>query len=534
VDNGLPSESATALANWNPYDQNSAASFFDPSWMFGFAHDNALFDVVLANPPYVRQEKIKDLKSLLKPHYPNTFAGTADIYVYFYDRAIQLLRKEGVLSFITSNKWYRSGYGQNLRKYLARTVSLVNVIDFGDAAVFTAIAYPTIVVARSSPPPAAHQFRSLNWDPKTPKQEIDHFAHFYDQHATIMTQSSLEADGWRFIDGASQQLLVRIKAAGAPLGQYVNGRLYRGVLTGLNEAFVVDRETRDRLIKEDPKSEELLKPFLRGRDVKRWRVDFQDLWLIFTRRGTKINNYKAIKKHLSQYREALEPKPSNWDDGKAWPGRKAGSYEWFEIQDNIAYYEEFEQPKIVFPDIAPTCAFAWDSGEHYLVNTSYIMICDSWVLSVLNSQVVLHFYLAVSSAIRGGYLRFIRQYVEQIPIPNTSKIQQETLGKLVNYLSLTGESESSRDSLMLGYFEQILNALVYELYFPEDLNAKGLRFFNLVEEAELPAIGSIPKGTRLGTIRHHFEQIYDLKHPIRAALQTLQSLDVVRTIEGER
>jgi len=398
--NGLSAGTAKDLADNDPYSQNISAPFFDPVWMFGSTYTRPRqaattlrgefadivnsaqvqgelavpaknlqpevsgFEIVIGNPPYVRQEKIKDQKEELQKHY-QCFTGTADLYVYFYERALQLLRQGGVLSFITSNKWYRAAYGEKLRVYLGKQTTLLSIIDFGDASVFTAIAYPTIVILRKGTDEKtlkSNRFSAMNWDPKTPNSEIEHFAKYVAQHAAPVAQSALETGGWRFLASKHQKLLEHIRAAGVPLGEFVKGRLYRGILTGLNEAFVVDRATRDRLIAEDPKSAEVLKPFLRGRDVKRWRVDYADLWLVFTRRGINIDSYPAIKEHLSQFQEQLEPRPTNWPSGKPWPGRKPGSYHWFEVQDNSAYWEEFLQPKVLIPSITDKPNFAADTS----------------------------------------------------------------------------------------------------------------------------------------------------------------------------
>jgi hypothetical protein len=541
-ESGLPSESANALAGWDPYNQSGFAPFFDPSWMFGFSQKDALFDVVLANPPYVRQEKIKDQKAALKPHYTQTYSGTADLYVYFYDRALQLLRPNGALSFITSNKWFRSAYGENLRKYLARDTTLHHVIDFGDAPVFTAIAYPTILVAQKGGASEGHKLSMLCWDPETPKEEIDRFASFYTASATTMAQSDLKADGWRFVDGKSRKVLERIRKAGIPLGDFVKGRMYRGILTGLNEAFVVPRETRDRLIAEDPKSKELLKPFLRGRDVKRWRIEYQDLWLILIEssenkthpwsgkdaaQAEKIfaKTYPSIHRffHEGDMRERLIKR---YDQGK---------YFW-ELR-SCSYYPEFEQPKVFIPAIAGRPEFSPDAEGFFSNNKSTICVTDHpfYVTALANSQVGTYFAMQTYATKAGGFRDFEPRYSSSLPIPEyrsplTKQIEQ--LARLVSALTLQ-DNVPPRDTLMLGYFEQILNALVYELYFPEDLHKKGLKIFELVEKAKLPDIESLPEAQRLPTLREAFERLYDLKHPLRGALQSIRSLDVVRIIEGE-
>ena len=296
---GLPAPTASALAAWDPYDQNRAASFFDPAWMFSIKDG---FDVVLGNPPYVRQEQIKALRPWLKEHY-DCYTGTADLYVYFYERGIQLLRPGGVFSFITSNKWFRAAYGGPLRGWLTNHARLRQIIDFGDAPVFTTIAYPCIVIltkeeqaehekAGATP---TEQVRVLNWQPGP---SIEQFVEVFQQQSFTLPQISLKSDGWQLESSTKLKLLDRMRVAGTPLGEYVKGRFYYGIKTGLNEAFVIDRTTRDRLLAEHPSSKEIIKPFLRGRDVKRWRVEPQDLWLIFTRRGIDIKKYPAIYAHL--------------------------------------------------------------------------------------------------------------------------------------------------------------------------------------------------------------------------------------------
>ncbi len=181
-----------------------------------------------------------------------------------------------------------------------------------------------------------------------------------------LPQTSLKRDGWRLESEVKLGLLERLRNSGAPLGEYVNGRFNRGILTGLNEAFVVDRATRDRLIAEHPTSAEVLKPFLRGRDVKRWRIDPQDIWLIFTRRGIDIRKYPAILKHLKQFKAQLTPGVP--------VGRKPGSYEWYEIQDNIAYWHEFEQPKIIYPNICSRNEFTWDETKYFSNQKTFMIV----------------------------------------------------------------------------------------------------------------------------------------------------------------
>lgn len=235
-----------------------------------------------------------------------------------------------------------------------------------------------MIVVSEKALPKDHRLRALNWEMGKP---IEQFEAVVEQGSFWMPQQDLTIDGWQFANDASLRLLERLRKAGTPLGEYVNGRFYRGILTGLNEAFVVDQVIHDQLIAEHQSSEEVLKRFLRGRDVKRWHVDYQDLWLIFTRRGIDIAKYPAIRDYLLQFKDRLMPGA---------PGsRKPGSYEWYEIQDNIAYWKEFGKVKIVYPDIYEHQSFAIDKEGFLSANTTYFIPTDeTWLGGVLNSKLI--------------------------------------------------------------------------------------------------------------------------------------------------
>jgi adenine-specific DNA-methyltransferase len=413
---GLEAATAETLAYWNPYDQNATASFFDPQWMFGIREN---FDIVIGNPPYVRQEQIKELKPTLKAQY-DCYTGVADLYVYFYERALQLLEPGGILTYISSNKYFRANYGEKLRNLLSQRTRIHTLIDFGDASVFTAIAYPSIIITQKDSP-SSNTIDALNWNPDRPLVD---FLDVIRTEPFELTQSYLGKEGWQLESPVVFNVLEKLRAAGTPLGEYVNGRFYRGILTGFNEAFVVDQATRDRLIAEHPSSAEVLKPFVRGRDVKRWRVDHQNLWVIFTRRGIKIKEYPAIYEYLKPFKERLTPGIPG--------GRKAGSYEWYEIQDNIAYWQEFERSKIIYPDIYAHQSFSIDTQGLFSGNTCYFIPTDEhWMCGLLNSSIIEWFYSNISNSVRGGYLRAFSDYMKQIPIPHASEQEKGAIAALV-------------------------------------------------------------------------------------------------------
>ncbi|GBE74154.1 putative type IIS restriction/modification enzyme [Microcystis aeruginosa NIES-87] len=405
------------------------------------------FDVVIGNPPYIRQEELKNIKPILQKIY-QSYTGIADLFVYFYERGLQILKTKGYLTYISSNKYFRSGYGEKLRQLLSNSTKIFNLIDFGDFPVFEeATAYPSII-ALSKDKWDGNQFKALAWD-KHRDQNITQFATILEQDYLTITQANLSADGWKLESSQTLDLLAKLQKVGTPLGEYVKGKLYYGIKTGLNEAFVIDKITRDRLISEHPSSEEIIKPFLRGRDVKRWCVEYKDLWIIFTRRGIDIKKYPAIEQYLSQYKQKLTPGT----------GRKAGSYKWYEIQDNIAYWQEFEQPKIIIPAIVNNVEYTLDLCGYYSNDKTSICITDNayCLLAILNSSIMWWFIQQIASSKQGGFFEFKPMYVSQIPVVDIDNTQKQAIEYLVKQC-LEAKGKEVKE------LETKINQIVYELY----------------------------------------------------------------------
>ncbi len=507
--------------------------------------------------------KPRPLKEALKDQY-ECYTGTADLYVYFFERSLQLLRTGGVLSFITSNKYFRAGYGERLRAYLAYATNPRVILDFGDAPVFTSIAYPAILVTQktrhvmkgklpssheptgilhpSNLPPEEWRSRVLAW---SPGPALNDFPEIFDQQASALSQRDLKPDGWRLESPVKLRLLERLRKAGTPLGEYVQGRFYRGITTGLNEAFVVNHSTRDRLINEHPSSKEVLKQFLRGRDVKRWRCEPQDLWLIFARRGIDIKQYPAIHDHLKQFKKALTPGIPG--------GRKPGSYEWYEIQDNIAYWQEFEQPKVIFGRFMDKATYAFDDKGMYHNDALYFASrVTPFVAVVTNSPVNWWFLTQTCTDLQNGYLQALRQYQEEIPIPPATPDQQCCCERLAEALIwLHGEpgdgvaprpKSGGRDlavlpmddikrGLMVAFFEQWLNGLVYELFFPDELHACDLKLFDETAKLNPPDLAKVSDSRKLAALQEVFDKAHDDNQPLREALEDLRKVEEIRIIE---
>jgi adenine-specific DNA-methyltransferase len=509
---GWLEKDASGMAAFDPYDQNSCADFFSPEWMFGFKQ----FNLVLGNPPYVRHEKIKDQKEQLKNAFASVYVGTADLYVYFFKRALDLLESGGILSYICSNKFFKSQYGEKLREYLPKTAELDLIVDFSEITVFEAIVATAVIQMQKHTGKQNNQIGALMW---SDKDEIKDIARVFNANRYAITQKSLKAEGWTIGSNEKQKLVSVLSQAGKPLGEFIQERFYRGILTGFNEAFVVDKATKESLIKQHPSSTEVLKPFLRGRDVKRWKIENPELWLIFTRRGIDIKKYPAIKKHLEQFRTQLEPGTSE--------GRKAGSYQWYEIQDNIAYWKEFEESKIMYQELAVHQAFAWDEENFYANNKTFIIPSASkYLLAVLNSKIAWFLFFHFVQHKENGGFNMQSIYLEKVPIPTASSQVSDLITSLVNHILFA--SKHSALAGVVAYFEQLIDALVYELYLPEVLHGAG-RFPFKVIGADLPPL----EGTVAG-LEGYYRRVYDPNHEIRKLVYRLSDIPEIAIIEGKK
>jgi len=410
------------------------------------------FDLVIANPPYVRQEAIKGFKPQLKKEFPTFYCGTADLYTYFYKRGLEVLHSEGELCFIAPNKFMRAGYGKNTRDLLTREATPRIVIDFGDLPIFDATTYPSILLVEKKAPPAKARTLVATF---TTDEQLLRLEKTLAEVGFSLPVSALKMAGWSLERPAVQALMEKLRSRGTSLGDYVQGRFYRGVLTGLNEAFVIDAATRERLIQEDPNSAELIKPWLRGRDIRKWQARWVGLYVIFTRRGTDIDKYPAIKRHLAQFRKDLGPKKSVKDKR----GRKPGSYQWFEIQDNIAYFEEFEKTKVVYQEIATYQFFGYANPGLFCNNKCFLIPGkNDFLLGLLNAKITWWFLGQLASGLSGGARAMQTPYMEQLPIPSATATQKETITERVEKILAAPESPE------VPRLEAEIDRLVYDLY----------------------------------------------------------------------
>ncbi|HOE44564.1 Eco57I restriction-modification methylase domain-containing protein [Methanothrix soehngenii] len=432
------------------------------------------FDVVIGNPPYVRQEGLGEFKGYFQKHF-QVYQGTADLYAYFMERGVSLLQDEGIFSYIVANKWMRANYGLPLRRWL-KEQCIEEITDFGDLPVFLgATTYPCIIRIVRRPPQSsfqATQVKTLNFND---------LGEYVNENGYKVNQLTLDDSGWSLADEATQALLDKLKGKGVPLGEYVGGKIYYGIKTGLNEAFVIDAQTREKLIAEDPKSEELIKPFLAGRDIKRYQQPVNDKYLILIPRGWTREkssnakdalgwlkgNYPAMANHLLPFAQAAGKR---YDKGEYWWELRA-----------CDYYNEFEKQKIVYAEIASKGQFTLDNGYKYYDTTAYIISCDDdlmYLIGLLNSKLWTFLFSKQSSEIRGGFFRWKRQYLSPLPIRTIDFSEPADVARHDSLVSLGDrmlalhkqlqETRTPHDEIALKRqieaTDRQIDALVYELY----------------------------------------------------------------------
>ncbi len=434
-------------------------------WQVEFAEvfQEGGFDIVIGNPPYVRQELIRPIRPILERLFSEVYMGTADLYVYFYQRGTELLREAGVLAYITSNKFLRAAYGRRLREFFSNQMCIHILLDFGSISVFGASVNTCIILVENSDPDGA-AFSAVTFRDEA---YILRLSDAFREHSFFIHARDLSPDGWVLTSSEALGLLDRLRNVGTPLGEYVNGRLYRGVITGCNDAFIIDAPTREYLVDEDAGSDELIKPLLRGRNLRRWKAEATNEYLIViassANRGWPWSNarsaseaeqifaniYPAIYNHLNSYQDRLIAR----DD--------QGIFYW-ELR-SCAYYAEFEQPKTFYRNIATSLCACYDKTGTFGLDTTFsIPTKDLSLLAILNSQLfdwyARHKFQSLNDPWAGGGLRFFTQYMENVPIVDRTAAQKAELTDLVERILANPQSDGVRE------IEREIDRLVYQLY----------------------------------------------------------------------
>jgi len=398
------------------------------------------FDVVLGNPPYVRQELFSNLKPYLQKRF-ESYHGVVDLFAYFFERGLRLLKPGGRLGYISSSTFFKTRSGKPLRDYLLREAIIEDVVDFGDLQIFEGVTtYAAILTMKRGTAPKGHDLRF--W--KVEALPETHFQAAWEAVAGPYPQAALGVGSWE-LENPNLRALKEKVTKGKKTLRSIYGKPFRGVTTGRNEAFVVDKNTRDLLISKDPSSSDILFPWLEGKNLKRWHQESQDQWIIFARQGLDLTDYPAILEHLSTHHESLTPKPKGWKPSHPedkWPGRKSGTYLWSEIQDKTAYWRNFLKEKIVSTKISSQPTFSFDCSGSILSNTAYLIDAKSdneFVTALLNSNIAIFFFRSVFVIKSGGFFEIQPGGLSAFPIPPADDTQKSDIRDLARALKLTAE-----------------------------------------------------------------------------------------------
>ncbi|HAA2164958.1 TPA_asm: class I SAM-dependent DNA methyltransferase [Campylobacter jejuni] len=427
------------------------------------------FDLIIGNPPYIRQEELKELKPHLAKNY-KVYKGTSDIYTYFYELGFNVLKdRGGVLSYITSNKYTRAGYGEALREFLLKNVKFLEYTDLNGIKVFDSATVDTSILCFEKSKSKDNKFKYLalsNEILKTCAYDIGLYKDFAE-----FSQNSLSKESFTFSDENTSALKAKIERIGTPLKEWHGLNIYRGILTGYNEAFIITTEKRNEILAnckdeaEKERTAKLIRKMLRGRDIKRYSYEWAGLWVINTHNGYKnqngekveainIENYPSLKKHFDEFYPQLEKRA---DKGLTPYNLR-----------NCAYIEEFEKEKIVYPCImAKEPCFSYETSFAFAMAPANIITSNSdilkYILAFLNSDFI---YLMLRKFYMGGGIEgeLKTNNLEKLPIPKINSKNQKLADELINLVDKILKAKEQDKNANTQELENKINSLVYKLY----------------------------------------------------------------------
>ncbi len=523
-----------SLENLQQIKQAGEKPFF--LWKLNFPEvfkEKGGFDVVIGNPPYVQIQNFsgQQMQKDWEQQNYSTFAKTGDIYCLFYEKGHRLLRDNGALCFISSNKWMRANYGEKLRRFFCEKTNPLILIDFLSFHVFEAATVDTnVLLFEKSRNTNLLRACAINKD-FTRQTNLENFV-----RSNHITLNKLSSESWTISKKAEHVIKKRIEDVGTPLKDW-DVSIYRGVLTGFNEAFIVDSKTKDMLIAHDPKNGEIIKPVLSGRDIKRYRVNFHDSWLLFipwhfplhdtpSIKGASLEAENAFKKYYPFLYEYLVGFQGNLSQrNKSETGIR---YEWYALQRCAAsYYQDFGKKKIVWGNLALNAQFAMAEPDVFLnAPSNMITRGGNYLLAVLNSSVGDYYIRSMGVTRNGGYFEYKPMFVEKLPVPQLKENEQAPFICLVEYVFFLIKNEHKLQS---AYYEQLIDGLVYELYFPAEIKASNKEILKHLGKLT-PIADTMSDEEKLAVIQTEFDRLYDPRHPVRNHLETLDSVEEVRII----
>lgn len=517
-----------ALKDIKPLLKKDEKPWFMWHLYFKDVFDKGGFDIVIGNPPYIRQESITDIKPYLekidgKPNY-EVYNSTSDIYTYFFELGHKILKQDkGIFSYICSKKYTRAKYGQNLRKYLLSKTQLSGYVDFNEVQVFGATVDTSIIFFQK------REVDTLNYTFSFCKvgndlQKNQPLINYINEGGYMYPVQYLGVDGWTFGDKDVENVKEKISKSGKLFKDW-DFNSYRGIVTGFNDAFVISSEQRDEFIKNHPEISVYIKPLLRGRDIDRFIPKFQNIYLLFIpwhfplhedesitgaskeAESEFVKKFPAVYKHLETFKKELLSR------NKTETGIR---YEWYALQRCAnTYYKEFDREKIVWLVLTDRAKFCIDKTGAFTNNAAFIITGNNlkFVLAVLNSKVSEWYYDKITNSSGVGTNKWEKVYIEQIPIPEIPKAEMKPFEILVDYITFIKKfseriSPYTPNDHMAANFEEMVDACVYELYFKDNMEEKGLTVLKEVSLLLKP-IDHLDEKTQAEKIVKIINSVYD-------------------------
>ncbi len=475
------SDKVVGLEHFNRYVLTSYKDLQDENeryanaleWRFEFPEvlddegDFLGFDCIIGNPPYIRQEHIKDLKPLLEKQYQDFYNSTADIYTYFFALAYHLLKEKGLNAFITSNKYARAKYGANLREWLLKKTTIASYMELNALKkVFESATVDTSIISFIKQPPLKESV--FKYYEPTPNDKDD----LKSTRPLSMKQNALSTESFIFANATLLDLRDKIESVGTPLKDW-DIQINYGIKTGANEAFIITTEKREQILnacktqEERERTEGLIKPILRGKDIKRYRYEWADLWVINTHNGytsafkskippIDIEKYPATKAHLDAHYDAIVTRSDQGDTP-------------YNLR-NCAYLEDFEKEKIVYPETSQGAYFIYENSQIFLEKTAFMIVSDAYNLklltALLNSKLITFYFKNFCGGCilgKSGY-QYNKHALEKIPIPQITEKNQELAHKITDGAKQILALKEKDPKANTQELEKEIDALVYQLY----------------------------------------------------------------------
>ncbi|CAA6798697.1 MAG: Putative type IIS restriction /modification enzyme, N-terminal half [uncultured Sulfurovum sp.] len=488
--------------------------------------NNGGFDVVIGNPPYIRHEKIKELKPKLKEEGYKSYSGTADLYIYFFEKGYRLLKENGTLSYITSNTYVNARYAEKFREFIINNVNVLSYIDFSKVQLFDSATVATSIFILNKNSQKNKYFQYC--DTKGYKKDED-LEKFVSKNNFDYLQNDLRKEGFIF---ASKEEL-EIKKVIDKKGKKLNGedwdiQIKSGIKTGFNEAFIIDEAKKNELIEKDPKSTEIIKPILRGRDIKKYDYSFANKWLINSHNNPPIDieEYPVIKEHLDKYYDKLQKRS---DKGISPYNLR-----------NCAYLDDFEKDKIMWLELSDNSKFTLDTKKYYLEMTVFFMTGEDlkYLLALLNSKLIYWYFNLICAESGVGTNRWKKIYVEQLPIIKIQKEAQKPFEILVDYIIFLKASDKNIDkyadneTIIKYHFEEVIDSLVYELYFRDEFQDKNIEFLKYAKKYFKP-IENLLEDEKIKVIHNSYLLLIEQHNEIRNNLElmTIRLKDLILPIK---